>query len=903
MAAASHQHSFLANPLLPLVSAFATGIVLNSWFQPKLGVLLVITATLTLVSITCVWQQRLTVGSCVTTLALLFIGACFAKVENDFVPLNKVSQLLESGQIPSDKSVVVIGLVEGPVETSPDAVHLTLRAQKVLIGDVERVVKGLVATTILTENGALSNDELNLRHGARLRLRTKLDREDRFRNPGVSGLGEFLDHRGFEAIAFVKSPSSIERLPDDPGIKPITLIYDWRRRLEERIVATFSRDTAGVLNASLLGNRYGLSLETSNKFREGGTFHVLVISGLHISFLGGVVFALACRITNRRTVRFLVSTISLWVYALAVGANASVVRAAFMFTFVSFAPIVRRRAASLNSLSAAALLLLIWRPRELFDPSFQLTFLSVFAIVAFSWPLLTKLALIGRWRPTSETPHPPLCSEGLRFFAELLYWSDKGWRRELSRSSHKYRLFKAPFAATLEGWHLQPLVQYTFAALVVSSSVQIVLMPLLVLHFHRVSLAAFVLNIGVSALMILLSFVAVLALLVDWFNSAVAMPLVLLTNALNWLTVNSVVPFSHFQIASLRIPEYSGKAVWLYPLYFAPLICLAIALGRWRPLDQPQTDPGRRRGFRHRVSLLIVLQLLCVFLIVAHPLSAQRPNKLRVEFLDVGQGDAALVTMPDGTTLLVDAGGRTNFRPPKPVAEPFQRDMRSIGEGVVSEFLWNRGLDRVHYILPTHADADHIDGLNDVVRNFSVRAALVGREPVNDVEFEKFRVTTSEHAVPHVTLGAGDTLQFGNVFADVFWPPTASANARSRNDDSVVLRIRMGDRSILLTGDIESASELALIRSGQKLAVDVVKVAHHGSRTSSIEKFVSASHPRYAIISVGRKSMFGHPHAEVVQRWINAGAQVLTTGNCGMISVETDGSALDVSTFVDCGVR
>src|SRR5438445_76449 len=147
--------------------------------------------------------------------------------------------------------------------------------------------------------------------------------------------------------------------------------------------------------------------------------------------------------------------------------------------------------------------------------------------------------------------------------------------------------------------------------------------------------------------------------------------------------------------------------------------------------------------------------------------------------------------MPDGTTLMIDGGGRPNINRVEgdnDIDEPFERDTRSIGEGVVSEFLWARGLDRVDYILATHADADHIDGLNDVARNFKVRAAFVARTPGDDPEYEKFAETARTRLVPIKIIGAGDRLRFGNVTATVYWPePNADSNAPSRNNDSIVL--------------------------------------------------------------------------------------------------------------------
>ena len=137
-------------------------------------------------------------------------------------------------------------------------------------------------------------------------------------------------------------------------------------------------------------------------------------------------------------------------------------------------------------------------------------------------------------------------------------------------------------------------------------------------------------------------------------------------------------------------------------------------------------------------------------------------------------------------------------------------------------------------------------------------------------------------------------MRFGEVEVSTLWPPTEGAG--SDNDNSVVLRIKYGEHSILLTGDIEKAAERALTQ--QDLKSHVVKVPHHGSKTSSTDGFVQATKPTFAIISVGRKSMFGHPHKEVVQRWQSSGAMVLTTSERGTITVTTDGHNLNVKTFV-----
>ena len=627
---------------------------------------------------------------------------------------------------------------------------------------------------------------------------------------------------------------------------------------------------------------------------------------MHISFIGGLVLLFMRRVTRRRAWQFAVPVVVLWVYALGVGAESSVVRAALMFTVVALAPIVGRRGATLNALGGAALALLVYHPDELFDPSFQLTFLSVLSIVSLGWPLLERLRAVGRWHPTRATPHPPMCPRPFRVLGESLFWSERAWRREMARNVYSYQLFKSGMGARLERWRMQRVWRYAFGAIVVSASVQVMLLPLFVVYFHRVSLASIFLNIFVGALMAAASLGALAAMILASISAGAGRPLVWLVECLNWLMEHSVEPFARAGIASLRLPEYTGRAALIYVLYYVPLGVLLVSLARWQPLKPiaplPKGNLNVRRATR---QLAWAIGATCLLLIVLHPFSAERPGgRLRLDLLDVGQGDAALLTFPDGATLLVDGGGRAQFETRGDLeveAVGFERDARGIGEAVVSEYLWWRGLARVDYILATHAHADHMNGLNDIAHNFKVRAALLGRADGGEAEFARLAETLRRERVPIQLVGRGDCLKFGAATVEVLWPPRAGeANgALSENNDSLVLRVRYGTRAFLLTGDIERDAEAALVAAARdELHNDVVKVAHHGSRTSSTESFIAAVRPSVSVISVGHTSPFGHPDKGIVARWRASGAQVLQTGQRGTITISTDGHDLKVGTFV-----
>jgi competence protein ComEC len=960
MTSVPHKPNFSAYPLAVIAASFAAGVLFARLASAPPAACVTLAAFASVSALVAFFKKRDARASRLVVLAFACAGAALSSVESRAARgETRLRTLYERGAIEPGEPVELTGVLERAPEFAPDGLLLSLRVESLRYKTEERRCTGRVELFAAARGtrAAAAYDALELRRGARVRLMSALARAERFRNPGVTPLGEYLELRDVDARGTLKSPLLVERLDDEAVLLPLAWLDDWRTRLVRSADALFSIDAAGVFKAAVLGNRYGLSRETAERFREGGTFHVLVISGLHITFIGGLVWWAARRFTRSRFAPWGAAVACVWTYALCVGAEASVVRASLMFTLAALAPALGRRSNPLNATGGAALALLVRRPGNLLDPSFQLTFISVLAIVAVAVPLLSNLKAIGEWRPTRATPYPPACPRPLQTLAEALYWRERVWRGETARAAYSYELFKTPWAARLERLRVQACLRFVFAAVVVSLVVQLALLPLLVVYFHRLPLASPLLNVFVGVLMVVHAFAALGALALSQLSAALAGPLVRLTEVTAALLIHGVDPFARAHVASLRLPEYSGAASAVYVLYFVPLLVLTAALMRRRPLAHPprandfdegaaddfnesrvKVDEGvaaRNRAAARRVLLVklaAVASTVAVFVVVAHPFSAGRPDgRLRLDFLDVGQGDAALITMPDGATLLVDGGGRPQFRAPRRAVdesgdrggdegrdrdggegrdrdggeggdggEEFERDARGVGDAVVSEYLWWRGLGRVDYVLATHADADHIAGLNDVVKNFDVEAALVGRGPVRDEEFARFAASARDASVPVYLVGRGDRLHFGAVVVEVLWPPPAGGrpDAPSGNDDSLVLRLRFGRRTFLLTGDVEASAERSLLATGDDLRCDALKVAHHGSRTSSTEGFVAATAPALAVVSVGQDSPYGHPHPEVIERWRASGAQVLTTGTRGTITVSTDGDDLKVETFI-----
>lgn len=892
--------NFTLYPLAWLTVSFAFGIFIGNFFNIAWGIYLVCSLIFAFLTISFL-HKNYTIGF--LFLSFISLGAFCFEVEKQSVAPNRLKTLYDSNQLISGEPIELTGITQGKPELAVGGFFLILRSEKINFKGIETEVSGNVRLflPIRDEEIAQEYEDLNLDYGVRLRVSALVNREEKFQNPGSISNKRILEQQGIDATATVKSPLLIENLGKTDSFEPLTWAYNHRQNLIFEFKKNFSISTAGVLIASLLGNKYHLDKTTSESFREGGTFHILVISGLQITFIGGLAILFLRQFTKNHFWQFLLASVFLWIYTLAVGADAPVARAALMFTVWYFSYVVFRQATLLNTLAVSGLALLVWSPVDIFDQSLQLTFMCVLAIVGMAVPLLERLQKIGNWHPKTETPVPPNVPKWLKTLCETLYWSEKNWQKELSQNVWQCKLFKSPYAEKLERWRLQKLFRYVFEVVVVSVIVQAWLLPLATIYFHRVSLASIFLNVPVGALMAIESLLAIIGIFVAQLSEILAAPFIWATEILNWLILNITIFFISFEWSSMRFPHYAGNLKIVYFLYFIPIIILMVCVLRWNPFSLKSKE--KNLSFVTKTASVSFLLLLAF--IVFHPFSKPIPDgKLHIDFLDVGQGDSALITMPTGETLLIDGGGRANFNKlyvqrENEEAELFEPDVQNIGETVVSNFLWEKGYDKVDFLMPSHADTDHIQGLTDVARNFSVKSAIVAGMPLQDTDFAEFYKVLEKRNIPITKVSKGDILTFGEVRIEILSPEKhENLDNVWGNNQSIILRIVYGETKILLTGDIEKEAERELLQNSELLSVNLVKVAHHGSKSSSIQEFITATKAEIAIIPVGKHSQFGHPHEEVVERWQKSGAKVMTTGENGTISVSSDGKKLFIKTFL-----
>ena len=852
-------------------------------------------------------------------ITLILLANCFAcggllwSLSEVGVAANRVKTLFERGLIQADEPVEIWGIITAAPELAPDRIYLEVALENLATLGKEQAASGTVRV-VLPFNEAQDRaeyDALRLEYGARIRALTNLRKSQGFRNPGATDFDEMLEYRGYDANGLIKSALLIERIGDGARHRILSFLYGLRANAIAVILRSFTQPTSGILAAALFGNQHFLSQDTAESFRIGGTFHLLVISGLHVAMLALIAAWLTAKLFASRGLRCALMIALLWAYALMIGAQPAITRATVMLTFVLIGQLIFRTAPGANTLAASALVLLAWQPRDLFNPGFQLSFLTVLMIVLVTVPLLERIKNLGEWQPSAVTPYPPRVPVWLKWCAEVLHWNEAEFREEMSKAPIRYRLEKARAAkwlsATKRRRLLQQSIRWTATTILATVVVQIGLLPMMIAQFHRVSLVSPLTNAIQGALMFALMIVGAAYLLLYALIGSLVMKLAVMVNAVGWATAHAADGLLMWRKLNFRVPDYGANAAWMYAAYFALAFVLVIALSFWNPFSLHRRDAENsqrlRRGVLAFLSVCAMAFIVLIAILVWHPHPHEfEKGRLSITFLDVGQGDGMLISFPNGKLMLLDSGGRI----PTDLAltegeEVFVEDRISIGEAAVSPYLWQRGIKRLDFVAASHGHSDHVQGFTDIGQSFAIGAALTGVIPTEDQQFETFRQAANYAGAPLQSIARGDSLEIDGVRVEVLTPFRDALNApQAANNQSLTLRVRFGQRVFLLTGDMEKEIEARLVAENEVLKTDVLKVAHHGSRSSSTANFLTRAKPTIAVISVAHLSPFDHPHAETMEGLKTIGAQILQTSRCGAITISTDGKDLQVKMFVKC---
>jgi competence protein ComEC len=697
-----------------------------------------------------------------------------------------------------------------------------------------------------------------LRYGQRVEVTGRVRKPRNFGNPRAFDYAGYLARQDLYWTVSARAADPIRVLEGECGSRLWKAVYAVRGAALDRIDRLYAGRAyeTGMMRALLIGDAAGLEKVWMADYRATGTVHALVISGSHVAVLAAFLMLVLRVCWVPRWLALLLTVALAWLYALVSGWQTPVIRSAAGLTLFMACGWFYRTRNPLNLLAAVAIAFLALDPPQLTEASFQLSFLAVAFLVAVAAPLLESTTAplarglsvgLDQTRPNAKTP--ARVSE-FRVEMRLLAEAVALWTRLPAKWAAAAVAF--PARAVFAVWAL-------FAT---SAAVQAGLALPMVEYFHRASFTGLSANVFVVPLMgaiIPAGFVAVAA---GWSLPAEFAALLLDAS-------RRIVQIHSSWEPRWRVPD---PPFWLAAAIAGALIAWAFAMAG-----------SRRWG---GLAGLCVGALLA--LMVWHPFPARLdPGKLEMTVVDVGQGDAIFVVFPDGKLLLMDGGGITTFR-------GGQAPRLDIGEDVVAPYLWTRSIRRIDFVALSHAHQDHIGGLAAILDGFEVGELWTGATQESPA-WNALSAKARARGVPVRPLHRGDIRNIGGTSVEVLAPSADYApGGQPRNNDSLALRLGYGRRSFLLTGDIERQVERELAAGGGLSHADVLKVAHHGSRTSSTTEMLDAVRPVFAVISAGYENSYGHPHPDILNRIWDHGAYVLRTDRLGLITIETDGQRLEV---------
>jgi len=583
----------------------------------------------------------------------------------------------------------------------------------------------------------------------------------------------------------------------------------------------------GFVEAVVLGDRSDMDKETLNDFTTSGVAYILAVSGFNVAIVSLVVAQLL-RIFGIYwfRTRISITMVMVLLYSAVVGFQPSVVRALLMIELYLIALLLERKPDPINIVMSAAAINLLLRPFDLFDVGFQLSYAGVLGMIVIAPKILWF------FRMDDEQASPQNANDRRRFHSRFV--------RQLGSAT-----------------------ALTFGASILSY-------PIIAAHFYRVSF------IGVTAALPLIP----LSALITAFGFLL-IPITAISHWLGQLYGDATAYLSQAQLLLTKLFAHAPLAAhssaspnWIFLALFGAgmFYCL-------RAKTRPQLA-GR-----------VLLAIVCLFAFweVGIPLSdsvlAKNEGKLQVLYFDVGQGDCIFLHTPSGKNYFVDFGTA-------------DYSGNAIFERTALPFLRAENITHIDAGFISHMHLDHVGGAPALLQNCSIASFLTSGERVRTSIARELDSETSEQHVATRILSQGDTVRLDSNLTLYVLNPDAHVRSSERTDygqnihrGMLAFRVVYRKTSFLFLGDVErSEEETMLLNYGDFLRSNVVKVAHHGSLTSSSKEFISATHPEFAVISVGEHNNFGHPAPAIVKRWMTSGAKVFRTDRDGAVLLVSDGN-------------
>ena len=601
-------------------------------------------------------------------------------------------------------------------------------------------------------------------------------------------------------------------------------IISFKEYIKGILKENLGEDEAELCIGLVIGDRTNLAEDIQEDFKTSNLTHMLAVSGSHFVYIILAVTYIN-KFLKRKRLGQVLMLIVIILFMNLTGNTGSVVRSGIMASLGIIASIIHRKSDIWNNMAIAMLIQIILNPYIIFDVGVQLSYGGVIGIVAFN-KVVTN-------------------------FIE-----------KLSNKINNY--IKESISVTI--------------------SANIVIIPIMMYTFNTISLSFVISNLLAGAILgiiVLYAFALIfLYMVLHSFISPLFIILNLMLKILIFIAhICSLIPFSKIYVVTPKIGLMILFYVFLYLLVKKQDSNAIISLFSVKKFSfiKPKSDKINLNSEILSKKTIAFFTIVIIILNFIYPVMASKRNNLEVNFIDVGQGDSTLIRVSN-KTILTDGGGSS-------YGETFD-----VGEQTLFPYLLDRGINTIDYVIVSHFDSDHCQGLNFIMENMKVKNAIISSLGQESNEYDTFLSLAKKQNTNLIYVKKGDIIKIGDCTIKILFPDNEPITDNEKNNNAIVFKFLWKNISILFTGDIEEKAEnkiLSLYSDNLgELKSTILKVAHHGSKTSTTKAFLEAVKPQIALIGVGENNNFGHPNSGVIERLESIGCEIYRTDKYGEISIK-----------------
>lgn len=671
-----------------------------------------------------------------------------------------------------------------------------------------------------------------LKYGDKIEVKGSFTEASSQRNYGGFNYKEYL--KSLKIYGTIKA-NQLKVLSGDCLNNVFNLANQVSSMMKQKIDSSMEETQAAIIKGIIFGDSSDIEKEIQENFRISSISHVLAVSGMHVSYLVIGIQLFLKSIIGKRKTRF-ITIVFLIFYMFITGFSPSVVRASMMSILLIGGEILYRKNDIWTSMAISLFLILIYNPFLIENIGLQFSYIGTMGIMIL---------------------HKSVFS-----FLKNIKIKNKKWKYKFNR--------KAIF-----------FISKIKEILAVTLSAQLAIFPIMIYHFNLFGVYFLISNLLVSVMIgpiiIFSTIFIVFSFIFNPISKVICIVLKLLIQMLIIISNLAELPFSKLYLSTPKI--------WMILLYYILIITFNFIYCLYTSPKLNNTQVRVRNLIalaKYKIFLNKKKSIIKIFIIILLFFLFQFiPKNLEINFVDVGQGDCTFIVTPRNKTILIDGGGSSS-------------DEFDVGKSTLLPYILDKGYTKIDYIFISHFDQDHVGGILTILQEIKVKKVIISKQEENSENYQKFLEIIKEKGVSVAIVKMGDRVKIENgIYFDILWPTSEQIQENKLNNNSLVMKMYYHNFSVLFTGDIEKEAEKKILETYKseknKLVSNVLKVAHHGSKTSTIKEFLDTVNPQIALIGVGKNNMFHHPSEEIIDKLKEYRAIIYRTDERGEITIRVNG--------------